>query len=364
MPFLGFANFYHCFIAGFAKIAHPLNNLTKKDVPWHWTFVERRAFQALKDVFISKPILAQWDPVCPMRIETDVSNHTTAGVISQLGDDSKWHPVAYRSESMIDAERNYEIYNKELLVVIRALEEWQHFLEGLPEPFEIITNHTNLKYWTTARDLTRCQARWALWLSKFNFHLMHKPSMSNVLADALSCLPGSEVHDSDDNHRVTVLKPEYFRDIAAAHLISTDSFESLIRSHKDKDPEVLDALKGKAKELPNGELEQEEVDRLVYHHGCLYIPPDLGLCQEAMRRCHDAPAVGHPGQNQMLEEVLHYYWWPGVEKFMCKYVTGCETCAQGKPATHPRGPLQPLDVPDGPWQVIGVDLVGPLPLLG
>jgi hypothetical protein len=64
--FLGFANFYCCFIAGFVKIAHPLNNLTKKDVPWHWTFVERHAFQALKDVFISEPILAQWDPVHPM----------------------------------------------------------------------------------------------------------------------------------------------------------------------------------------------------------------------------------------------------------------------------------------------------------
>jgi hypothetical protein len=63
--FLGFANFYCCFIAGFAKIMHPLNDLTKKDVPWHWTFVERCVFQSLKDVFISKPILAQWDPACP-----------------------------------------------------------------------------------------------------------------------------------------------------------------------------------------------------------------------------------------------------------------------------------------------------------
>jgi hypothetical protein len=64
---------------------------------------------------------------------------------------------------------------------------------------------------------------------------------------------------------------------ATTHLISTDLFESLIWLHKDKDPEVLDALKGKAKELPNGELEWEEVDRLVYHCRSLYIPPDLGL---------------------------------------------------------------------------------------
>jgi hypothetical protein len=109
---------------------------------------------------------------------------------------------------MIDAEQNYEIYDKELLVVIRALEEWWHFLEGLPEPFEIITDHANLKYWTTAQDLTCHQARWALWLSRFNFHLMHKPGKSNVLTDDLSHLPSSEVHDSDNNHGVTVLKPE------------------------------------------------------------------------------------------------------------------------------------------------------------
>jgi hypothetical protein len=51
---------------------------------------------------------------------------------------------------MINAKQNYEIYDKELLAVIRALEEWRHFLEGLPEPFEIINNHTNLKYWTMA----------------------------------------------------------------------------------------------------------------------------------------------------------------------------------------------------------------------
>jgi hypothetical protein len=93
--FLGFANCYCCFIAGFIKIMHPLNNLTKKDIPWHWTFVERCAFQSLKDIFISKPVLAQWDPAHPTCIETDASNHTTAGMISQLGDDSKWHPVAY-----------------------------------------------------------------------------------------------------------------------------------------------------------------------------------------------------------------------------------------------------------------------------
>lgn len=173
--FIGFANFYRRFIQDFAKIARPLHDLTKKDVPWRWTFVERRAFQTLKKAFIEEPVLAQWDPHLPTRIETDASQHTTSGVISQLGADGLWHPIAFRSESMIEAERNYEIYDREMLAVIRALEDWRHFLEGLPKPFEIWTDHENLKWWTSARNLSCRQARWALWLSRFDFIIDHKP---------------------------------------------------------------------------------------------------------------------------------------------------------------------------------------------
>ena len=62
---------------------------------------------------------------------------------------------------MQPAERNYEIHDREMLAIIEALKDWQHFLEGLPDPFEIVTNHSNLQYWRTAQDLSRRQARWA-----------------------------------------------------------------------------------------------------------------------------------------------------------------------------------------------------------
>jgi hypothetical protein len=73
--------------------------------------------------------------------------------------------------------------------------------------------------------------------------------------------------------------------------------------------------------------------------------------------------VGHPGQHVTLEEVKRYYWWPRVEQYVKRYVSGCDPCACAKPAIHPKGPLNPLDVPEGPWQVIRVDLVGTLPEL-
>jgi hypothetical protein len=116
--FISFANFYWRFIKDFAKIARPLHDLTKKDVPWQWTFVKKQAFEALKAAFISKPILTMWDPARTTHIETDTSAHTTSGVILQLCEDRLWHPVAYQSESLIGAERNYNMHDQELYAII------------------------------------------------------------------------------------------------------------------------------------------------------------------------------------------------------------------------------------------------------
>lgn len=55
---------------------------------------------------------------------------------------------------MQQPERNYEIYDRKMLAIIEALKDWRHFLEGLPELFEIVTDHRNLKYWSTAQDLS------------------------------------------------------------------------------------------------------------------------------------------------------------------------------------------------------------------
>jgi hypothetical protein len=145
--FLGFANFYRRFIKDFSRLARPLNDLTKKDTTWNWTPLCARAFHLLKQTFIQRPILTMWDPNRPTRLEVDASGFATGGVLLQHLNDNLWHPVTFRSESMVDAERNYEIYDKEMLAIIRALEDWRHYLEGLPEPFDIITDHHNLQYW-------------------------------------------------------------------------------------------------------------------------------------------------------------------------------------------------------------------------
>jgi len=84
-----------------------------------------------------KPILAALDLDKEFRVEADASNYATRGVLSMKCSDEKWRPIIFISKSLSNTERNYEIYNKEMLVVIRCLEAWKHFLEGVVEKFEI-----------------------------------------------------------------------------------------------------------------------------------------------------------------------------------------------------------------------------------
>jgi hypothetical protein len=85
---------------------------------------------ACQQAFITAPVLVMPNTTQPFRVETDASGYATRAVLSQQDKEGKWHPCAFLSQSMAPAERNYDIYDKELLAIIRALEEWRHYLEG------------------------------------------------------------------------------------------------------------------------------------------------------------------------------------------------------------------------------------------
>jgi len=116
--FLGLANYYRQFVKDFAKLARPLNNLTRKEEKWKWGNEQQEAFEQLKMVFTSRPLLAAPDLDKEFRVEADASNFATGGVLSIKCKDSKWRPVAYISKSLNETKRNYEIHNKEMLAVI------------------------------------------------------------------------------------------------------------------------------------------------------------------------------------------------------------------------------------------------------
>jgi hypothetical protein len=171
--FLGLANFYHRFIEGYAQVARPLNDLTKKNTPFAWKEAQQTAFNTLKNRFTTAPILAYLDNDQAFRLETDASNFATGAVLS-IEQNGKWHPGAFSSHSMSPEERNYPVADKKMLSVIRSLEQWRYYLEGAHHKFEIWNDYANLQWFMKYQDLNRRQARWAQYLSRFNFKWLHK----------------------------------------------------------------------------------------------------------------------------------------------------------------------------------------------
>ncbi|KAI3358646.1 hypothetical protein L3Q82_015058, partial [Scortum barcoo] len=122
-------------------------------------------------------------------VEVDASETGIGGaVLSQRCPvDQKVHPCAFFSRRLTPAERNYDdVGNRELLAVVLALQEWQHWLEGAEQPFLVWTDHKNLAYLRSAKRLNPRQARWALFLSRFEFTLTYRPGSHNTKPDALS----------------------------------------------------------------------------------------------------------------------------------------------------------------------------------
>ena len=102
---------------------------------------------------MTEPVLVTPDLDKEMRVEADASDFATRGVLSMKCEDERWRPVAYISKSLNEAERNYEIHNKEMLAIIRCLEAWRHFLEEAKGWFEIWTDHKSLEYFMKAQKL-------------------------------------------------------------------------------------------------------------------------------------------------------------------------------------------------------------------
>ena len=156
--FLELVNYYCQFIQGFASITRPLHDMVKKDRKWEWTEKQEEAFEELKKRFMQELVLAALDLDKKMRMEVDASDYAMEGVLSMEGEDGKWRPVTFLSKLLNETERNYEIHDKEMLVIIRGLESWRHLLKGAQFKFEIWMDYKNLEYFIKAQKLNRRQA--------------------------------------------------------------------------------------------------------------------------------------------------------------------------------------------------------------
>jgi len=167
------------------------------------------AFEDLKTVVTTTPVLVSLQESDPFRIKADSSDFATGAVLSQQSTmDGKWHPVAFYSKSLSSVEQNYEIHNKKMLAIIHALEEWRYFLEGATHLVEIWTDHKNLEYFMTAKKLNHRQACWSLHLARFDFLLHHCPGRTMGKLDTLS-RRADHGNRASDNENIVLLQPEF-----------------------------------------------------------------------------------------------------------------------------------------------------------
>ena len=204
------------------------------------------------------PILIHFDPSKECYVETDSSDYVSAGVLFQEDDNGVLHPVAFFSKQMVPAECNYEIYDKELLAIIRCFKEWRPELERTAMPVKVLTNHKGLEYFMTMKKLTPRQARWAEFLSKFNFVVTYQSGKKNDKADALTRKPNKQpISDEDDRqeHRMRVLLPPEQIEIQS---IKVEHKEEALARSQAVEPHAEPQLKPKNKpKAPHEELPNE-----------------------------------------------------------------------------------------------------------
>ena len=160
-------------------------------------------------------------------------------MLTQPDDTDTHHPVAFLSASLSLAKHNYDIYDRELLAIVKAFRHWHHHLLGAAHPITVLTDHNNLAYFCEPHKITGCQVRWMETLAEFDFCLLHIPGPSNTIADLLSRCP-------DLNEGVNPLN----KDIT---ILSNSLFIKTITVTTDED------------------------------------------MRNAVRECHDTPVAGHPG---------------------------------------------------------------------
>ena len=170
------------------------------------------------------PVLIQPNFTKRFYLNTDASLYGVGAILLQKGKLSSsltkcskpiLHPIAYYSNTFDKTERNYDIYKRELLAVMQSLGYWRRYLGATEKPFRILTDHANLQYWKSPRNLNRRTARWHADLQEYDYEIQHIPGKDNIPADALSQPPGID-QGKDDNQNVVVLPPERF--IASAEL--------------------------------------------------------------------------------------------------------------------------------------------------
>jgi hypothetical protein len=352
--FLGFCNFYWQFIEKFSNTAAPLNKLTGKD-NFNWKNPQQEAFDKIKKCMMDNVVLLLPDEDKQYRVKVDALDKATGVQLSQEDTNRGWCPVAFISKLLSPAEKNYHTYNKELLAIMVALQEWCQYLLSTKKQFEIWSNHKNLGYFKKPQLLNGQQTHWSLELAYYNYKLVNVEGKHNKHTNLLS--------RQADHMGQNKTKLEQF-------LIPEEQFTMNIRTILFE-PTRCAGIWAIAMVRNLSVEEQEELlkRRWIFNEDGywrkdrrIFIPSGTSI-EKTIKEHHDTLYTGHPGilgTSKLIKR--HGYWWQTMNANIETYVTGCTKCQRTKAdRTKKVGLLHPNTVPTEPWEEILIDLITKLP---
>ena len=347
LSFLGLAGYYRRFVKNFSKIAAPISDLIKKDIPYVWTEKQQNAFETLKHQLSTAPILISPDPSLPYTVTTDASGFAVGAVLTQDQGHGQ-QPIAFMSKKMQPAEINYNVRNQEMLAIMCALREWRHYLHGSKFKFIVKTDHQSLQYFLKpSNQLTGREARWSEFAQEFDFDIVYVPGNTNIVADGLS---------RRADHRPSTppsIDPPQINYVASS-IFPSDIINQIKGAYAADDT----ACKFIADPPTNCSF----INDILYFTDKIYIPNDQSLKTKLLHECHDSITSGHVGVAKATALLKQKCYWPNMHEDVKKYIAGCVSCQSNKHSNQlPAGQLQPLPIPDKRWQQITMDLITQLP---
>ena len=390
--FIGLASYYRRHVRGFATIASPLYRLLEKDRDFTWTEGCKEAFLSLKRALCGAPVLAPPDPTLPFILDTDASSVGVGGVLSQQWPEGE-RVVAYFSQKLNKAERNYCVTRRELLAVVLSARHFKYYLCG--RPFTVRTDHSALQWLMTFKEPEGQVARWLEELQEYDFKIEHRPGARHSNADALSRRPcaatgcrycekreARELERCAEGEECAAVKR--IEEVVCAELQSVTDAEW--RDEQERDPDLQPVLQWvEAQRRPPWEVVAPlskavkglwtMFDSLRLSGGVLQrafktaatgeeqwqVVVPRGLQEAVLKAMHGAGGSGHFGVTKTLRRLRQSFYWGRQKRDVADFCRRCDLCVARKgPAGRSQAPLQQFPV-GCPMERVGIDITGPYP---
>lgn len=341
--FLGMASWYRRFIPNFSTIVAPMLDLIKgrqKKKNLKWNNAAELSFQELKRLLVSSPILASPDFTQQFIIQCDASDVGLGAVLLQ-GEGENEKVIAYASRSLTNAERNYSATEKECLACLFGIEKYRPYVELTQ--FKIVTDHHALLWLHKLQSPSGRLARWTARMSQYSFDIEHRKGKFNVVPDALSrsLVPVSKINS------LTFSEPDFCT--WYKRMLKT------VNAHPDQYPSWRVDNEVLFKYVPN---KHNLVSNLIEWK--IVVPKSKR--KELFKQYHNEPTSGHLGSFKTFHKIAEAYYWPRMKNDVAKYVTTCNICQASKSNSQLRpGFMGRQKKVKYPFQLISIDLVGPLP---